>query len=183
MAAREKVVNPPPAKEGVQQTTTSALAPSTFSTLATGAPAWLAEKMKGKAPRGLEVVEAGDFIYPRLVLCQSMTPEVNRDNVRKAGDVMDNLTKELIMEQGTVASPNKLEFIPIVLSKSRFYWEDLDKGGGTLCRSMDALKPEPGGAGKDQGGEPAVTCAECIYKQWDALKEGEKEEDDNGAPK
>lgn len=173
--AKEKAVNAPPAKtDGAQQT--GAIQPLNFSTLADGAPAWLKDKMKGQAPKGLEAADKDDFIYPRLVLCQGLTPDV-ADGKRQQGDIIDNITRELLVPQHT-----PLPFIPVILSKSRMYMTPIDEGGGILCRSFDSLEAQPGGCGKDQGEEPTTNCSECIYAQWDALSEGDKE-DDNGAPK
>lgn len=173
--AKEKTVNAPPAKtNGPQQT--GALTPLSFSTLANGAPKWLQDKMKNQPAKGLEVADKDDFIYPRLVLTQALTPECIEQKC-KPGDIIDNITREVICGQGT-----PLPFVPVILSKTRLFMVDLDKGGGILCRSNDALVALPGGCGKDQGEEYTADCGKCIHAQWDATNQDDKNEEDNGAP-
>lgn len=172
--AKEKSVNAPPAKtNGPQQTALAA--PSNFS-LSAGAPAWLQDKMKGQPAKGLEAADRDDFIYPRLVLAQALTPDVAEGKCRP-GDVLDNITRDVLFPQGTA-----IEFVPVVLSKSRFYMKGLDEGGGILCRSLDSLEAQPGGCGKDQGGQLTRECNECVFKEWDDSTADSKDRT-NGAPK
>lgn len=123
-------------------------------------PDWLRKEMGDGPARGLEGADRTDIIYPRLVLCQGLTPAV-ADGKRKAGDIMDNLTAELLVEQG-----QRLEFIPITMSKSRMYLKPMDEGGGILCRSDDTRTARKGGVGELQDGSPTVDCEQCIHKEW-----------------
>lgn len=160
----EKQVNAPAAKtDGPQET--GALTSAAFNTsLAKGAPEWLTKKMEGKAPRGLEAGDQEDFIYPRLVLCQSLTPFVT-DGKRRVGDICDNITGELICESG-----QKVLFVPVILSKARMFMVPFEEGGGIKCRAFDAMTAQPGGCGQNQGGEPTRNCDECVHKEWDDSK-------------
>lgn len=163
----EKNVNaPPPTTSGNVETTS--LARNMEQQLApTGAmPAWLAEKVGAAAPRGYDQMDAADFILPRLVLAQSMTPEVTNAKENgygiEVGDIFDNLTKQVLAKAG-----EELEIIPIILGKSRMYFGDFDKGEGILCRADDAITSRPGGLGKDEGDQPTRECGKCVYREFD----------------
>lgn len=161
----EKNLNAPPAKEGVKET---AIIPQDVfgGNLTTAAPDWLKKKMEGHVARGLEAADSSDFIYPRLVLCQALTPFV-RDGLRKEGDICDNLTGELFCEVAPKGKePNKLLFVPVILQKARLFMIPFDQGGGISCRSLDSISAEPGGIGKDQGDQPTRVCGDCIHKEW-----------------
>lgn len=170
----EKVVNAPPMKTAAPPmktaapVTETALAPATLNPggLSNSAPAWLQKRMGTEAPRGLEKVDTADIIMPRLVLAQAMSPEVANAAENgygiQVGDIFDNLSKQVLCKAG-----QELEFIPVVLGKSRMHLGDLDKGEGILCRADDAIKARPGGDGKDEGGNPTTDCGKCILKEWD----------------
>lgn len=164
-----KNTNPKPGS-GPQQTSELANVPH-GSQLATNSsmPAWLKRKMEGQAPRGLELADKNDLIYPRLVLCQALSEACKGGPaaIARPGQVIDNLTSQLILEYG-----DELEFIPVIMSKQRIYSKPIAEGGGILCRSDDAIKARPGGKGQDQGGMPTAICANCIMKEWDDSRGG-----------
>lgn len=167
--AQEKQVNAPPMTTAAPVTETkdlaAATAPSPLAVLQ--APAWLQKHMQGQAkPRGLELVDKADIIMPRLVLAQAQSPEVAKPEHKalgiSVGDIFDNISKRIYAKQG-----EPLRAIPVVLGKSRFYLGDYEKGEGILCRADDAITARAGGKGKDQGGQPTVSCEKCVFKEWD----------------
>lgn len=173
MAKSTKNVNAPEASAGVQETAlanvpTQALGSSSM-------PAWLAKRMAAAAPRGLEKVTSDDIIYPRLLLMQGLSPLV-AEGKRRVGEIVDNLTGDLLCGVG-----DKLEFIPVVMSRTRMFLKPIAEGGGMLCRSDDSLNARRGGCGVDQGGNPTLVCADCVHKEWnDSAKD---ESGKGGKPK
>lgn len=171
----EKVVAPPPKTTpevaADEATTTSALATKAASEmqLVGSAPAWLTKAMGDRPAAGFEKMDTADMILPRLVLMQSIMRDVQEGNFN-AGDLVDNITREVIAAKGT-----RLRIIPIALSKSRIYFDEMDKGGKTLCRADDALEARAGGAGKDEAGKATRDCATCIYSKWDDAAEDMKD--------
>ncbi len=173
-APAAKMVNAPP-KTAEMESSTALAKPIQANELTTGAPAWLQAKMNaaGGAPRGLDKMDSADLILPRLVLAQSLSPEVARpdefglegDRLIRVGDIFENLSKEVICRAG-----DELEIIPIVLAKTRMHLQPFADGGGILCRSDDALKARPGGDGVNAGNEPTQDCLACVRKEWDDEK-------------
>lgn len=162
----EKLVNPPPPTTPGNVETTALARNMEQAVAPTGAmPAWLAAKA-GAAPRGYDQMDSADFILPRLVLAQSMTPEVAnaKDNGLgiEVGDIFDNLTKQVLCKAG-----EDLEIIPVILGKSRMYFGDYDKDEGILCRADDAITARPNGIGKDEGDQPTRECAKCVFREFD----------------
>lgn len=158
-----KQVNAPPSTGATPaKVETTALAQNAQpQQLASAAPAWLQKAMEGSKPRGFDKMDQADFIIPRIVLAQAMTPEVADGKVGN-GDMFDNLSKEVLAATGS-----GLVVIPVILGKSRFYLGDMRKDEGILCRADDALTARPGGVGKNEGGEPTRSCVECIHKEFD----------------
>lgn len=171
--ATEKVVNPAPPVVAAATATTTALAKNMQQGLAPTAsmPAWLA-KMVTEAvtpQRGFEEMDAADYILPRLVLAQSMTPEVVNAKANglgiEVGDIFDNLTKMILCKNGET-----LEIIPVILGKSRMLFGDFNKGEKVLCRSDDALTSRKNGRGQDEGGVPTTDCTKCVNREFDEEK-------------
>lgn len=156
-----KQVNAPPAAAQPNVETTALAQNTQPAQLASAAPAWLQKAMQGKAPRGFDKMDNADFIIPRIVLAQGLTPEVTEGKLN-SGDMFDNLSKEVLAAKGT-----PLIIIPIILGKSRMYLGDFDKDEGILCRADDALTARPNGVGKDEGGEFTRDCVKCIHKEFD----------------
>jgi hypothetical protein len=110
-------------------------------------PAFLQDAGTG---RGQEKIEANDLQMPRIKLLQPLSPEAE-DGDNQAGDMLNSLTHENYGKE--------LTFIPIVHFKSRIYWKPREEGGGILCSSMDAQRPNKT--------EYAKSCGECDKKNWD----------------
>jgi hypothetical protein len=160
----EKIVNPPAGE--VKETDSLVHAPTSSALAKSNMPAWLAAKMADHAPQGLEAAERSDLIYPRLVLCQDLTPQV-KDRKADIGDIIDNLTGEILCKAG-----EKLRIIPIVFNKGRVKFKPIVDGGGSTCRSDDSKKAQSGGDGEDEGGNPTTDCSACIHSKWDDSAEG-----------
>lgn len=160
-----KQVNAPPMATEAPVTQT-AITPADVSAPSSLAPAWLQQEMKGRAPVGLERMEDSDLIISRLVLAQSMSPEVANAKTNgygiELGDIFDNLSKDIRCK-----AEDGLEIIPIVLGISRLHFGDINKDEGVLCRSDDGLTARPGGDGIDEGGQPTTDCEKCVLKEFD----------------
>jgi len=88
--------------------------------------------------RGLEGTDKGDFIIPRLALCQSNSPQRKRANDKfipglEEGGMFNTLTQELYEQN--------LPFIPIVLRKHAIEFKDMDQGGGIIDRNVPFNDP------------------------------------------
>ncbi len=106
-------------------------------------------KSEGEQTLGLEGMERADLKMPRLSLCQSMTPQRQRDNPKHIaglteGEFFNTLTGTRFGE--------KLKFVPLLWYKSRILFLPIDEGGGLLCRSEDARHGE---------GDPGGVCQTC----------------------
>jgi hypothetical protein len=116
---------------------------------------------------GLEALDRGDVIIPRLTITQPSTPDIDAVNVGKfsvniTGDFYDNM-----------------RLVCIKLTKGRILWpEKYSKDNEPLCRSHNFQTP----ADDIEGAEPMChTCAvtpgtkdehECDYANWSADKKG-----------
>lgn len=108
--------------------------------------------------RGLENVERRDIVLPRLAVCQSMTPQRKASSPSfikglEEGGFFNSLTGEIYQMI--------LQFIPILIFKSRLYFRPMEDGGGMLCQSPN---------GKT-GGSLSPTCDVCPHSQWGKLGE------------
>lgn len=177
-AKTEKTVAPPPAQtSGPQQTSSLANVP-TSTGLSSAVPAWLQKKMQegGMKPRGFENMGAADYIFPRLVLAQALTPQVVARSGMNAGDIFDNLSGEILLARAPKgAEQPAIRFIPVVMNKSRLWLPPLEEGGSIKCRSVDSITSNANGMGQDQGGKPTRNCADCIFKEFDDSAATDKE--------
>lgn len=129
-------------------------APQASSALA-GMPEYL-RKAPGEQRLGNENVNSSDVTVPRLVLCQSMSPERKKGNAKyiaglEEGDWFNSVTHEVYGRE--------LRVIPAHYYKSRILWagEKGELGGGMKCSSLDAIT----GAG-----DPGGACAQCSFSQF-----------------
>ena len=95
-------------------------------------------------------MDSGDVSVPRIVVLQGLSPEVTNGQ----GKPGDFYVKGL--ERNLGSAP--LEVVILLRNKSRIRWQDLQLGGGILCRSGDA---------KSGVGDPGGNCAACPYSQWE----------------
>jgi hypothetical protein len=105
---------------------------------------------------GFENFDSEKLIVPRLKLVQAMSVEVS-DDIAKAGDYVDNVTKEIIAEKS-----GSITFIPISFNWSRIFFKDLSEGGGIRCRSNNKMGE----------GDPGGDCKTCPYGQWHKGEDG-----------
>lgn len=164
MAKREKAeknVNAPEAG-GVAQTTETAMAKSSGSSLMNSAPDWLAEEMKtAPAKMGFENIDGADIILPRLAVANNTSPEfLDRELDVDMGDIFDNLSKQVLVKQGET-----ITVIPIVVAKSRIRFEKPQPPAPIMCRSLDGKKAIMKG-GMRENEEATTVCDECVYKQF-----------------
>ena len=89
-------------------------------------PDWM-EKDGGK---GLDKFDASDIEIPRLVLLQSLSPQVV-DGDEKPGVFYHSVLEEAI---GT-----ELLIVPICMTKAYILWKPLHEGGGILARADDGI--------------------------------------------
>jgi hypothetical protein len=115
----------------------------------------------GSLTFGQTALDAGDFVPPRVKICQQMSQEV-ADKKAAAGEFFNTLTGE---NYGT-----ELKFIPIQPFKQRIFLVREEKraiieaatgisveGQGLACRSYDMVHGT---------GTPGGECAECPLAVW-----------------
>ena len=100
---------------------------------------------------GLEGFESDMLIVPRLKIVQQMSVEVTELGIRP-GTLVNSLTKE---ELAGPAEP--VEIVPLMISRSRLLFRDMEEGGGIACSARD---------GKHGEGEPGGSCKTCPLSQW-----------------
>jgi hypothetical protein len=114
-------------------------------------PAYLKD-VKGND--GLEAVSNSDLVLPRLMICQSLSDQRNRQKPNfipglEEGNLFNSVTSDIYGE--------KVEVIPIIFSRSRIYFRSRESGGGILCQSFNAI----------DGGTISPTCDACPNSRWD----------------
>lgn len=103
---------------------------------------------------GFENMDAGDVTQPRLMLAQSMTPQRKEEDEKyipglKEGYFFNSVTKKIYGK--------KVKITPVMFFKQNIYFQDIDDGGGLLCRAVDAKHGE---------GTPGGECAKCPKMEW-----------------
>jgi len=78
----------------------------------------------------------GDYVLPRLALCQSGTPQRLSGDVKyieglAEGDFFNTITRK-------VFGPT-VHIVPILFFKSRLLFRPMDQGGGLICQSFDSF--------------------------------------------
>jgi len=93
--------------------------------------------LKGySGPTGSENIDVKDVTIPRILIGQSMSPEVKAGNVEE-GDLFLNITGEVLAKKGV-----PLPFAPLVVGKEFILWRDRDDGGGIFARARRTETPE-----------------------------------------
>lgn len=95
-------------------------------------------------------MDSNDITIPRIVILQGLSPEVSEGRGKPGEFFIKGLERNL------TAKP--LEIVVLLRNKSRIRWQDLQLGGGILCRSFDA---------KHGIGNPGGTCEACPLSQWE----------------
>lgn len=100
---------------------------------------------------GMEGIDNEMLIIPRIKLLQALSAEVEEFDL-KAGSFVNSVTKEVMAEKG-----GSVKIIPLMVKKSRIYFQDMEEGGGILCMAQDGMNGR---------GEPGGVCANCPLKDW-----------------
>jgi hypothetical protein len=92
--------------------------------------------LKGLAKDGLEEMGREDFVLPRIAIAQTLSPAINKKKPGfisglSAGQMYNTVTREIYGEE--------VLFVAVLFSKARIYFEDINKGGGIICQSTNAL--------------------------------------------
>lgn len=103
---------------------------------------------------GFENMGTEDVTQPRLMLAQSMTPQRKKDDPKyikglEEGDFFNSVTNQVY--------GSKVKITPVMFFKQNLLLDDIDSGGGLLCRATD---------GKHGVGAPGGVCAACPKMQW-----------------
>jgi hypothetical protein len=103
---------------------------------------------------GFENMGAEDVTQPRLMLTQNGTPQRKEENDNyieglKEGDFFNSVTGEIYGK--------KVRITPVMFFKQNLLFQDIDEGGGLLCRAVDA---------RHGVGTPGGDCATCPKMQW-----------------
>ncbi len=103
---------------------------------------------------GFENMGTEDVTQPRLMLAQSMTPQRKKDDPKyikglEEGDFFNSVTNQIY--------GRKVKITPVMFFKQNLLMDDIDSGGGLLCRAVD---------GKFGVGTPGGECAKCPKFQW-----------------
>ena len=116
--------------------------------------------------RGVGNISKTDLILPKIILIQPLSPAKLEKGIPE-GHLMNSLTGK---DYG-----DTLIIIPIVHTKGRIFWQDRDLGGGVLCRSDDAIKPNSISVAhalvkkiaRMKKKDPTFTdCTTCPRKDW-----------------
>ncbi len=131
--------------------------------IVTAAPAYLDDYGAPGTPAGFEEVGPGDVKVPRLAVAQALTPQLDESNANhipllKKGDFFNTVT-------GDYFGPS-VKIVPLLKFGNRIRFQDMDKGGGILCRSDDMIH--------GVGDNPVDgNCAKCPYAQFGSARGGE----------
>lgn len=85
---------------------------------------------------GMEEMDRSDFVLPRISIAQQLSPAINKKKPQfiqglVGGQMYNTVTREIYGEE--------LFFVPVLFAKSRIYFEDINKGGGILCQSLNGI--------------------------------------------
>lgn len=112
-------------------------------------PTEVPEYLRGTAGQGLEEMGREDILLPRIAVAQTLSRALNKKKPEfieglQSGDLYNTVTREIY--------GRKLHFVPVLFTKARILFEDINKGGGILCQSLNGIN---GGRLCPQG------CAGC----------------------
>ncbi len=124
-------------------------------------PAYL-RRAENAPPAGLENMERGDMVLPRLGLCQSNSPQRSKQNPKfisgiAEGNYFNSVTRQNYGE--------RVRLVPLLFYKSRILFRPYEEKGGILCQAQDA---------KMGTGNPGGECFKCPKSMFS--KDGEAPE-------
>lgn len=96
--------------------------------------------MKADAGKGTEALTAADLEIPRLILLQSLSPEVTEGDERPGGFY------HTILEETIAPKGEALRIVPIFSEIRYILWRPRHEGGGILARADDGIHWNPGNA-------------------------------------
>jgi hypothetical protein len=116
-------------------------------------PEWL-QDVKGQA--GLEAMDQGDLVLPRLAIAQTLSPALNKSKPKyieglEVGMLYNTVTRRIY-------GPN-VRVVPILFSKMRIKFKPISEGGGIVCQSLNGI---------DGGILHPSDCATCEHSQFKA---------------
>jgi hypothetical protein len=129
-------------------------------------PEWLRSQIGHQ--EGMENVEQGDILIPRLGLCQALSPQKRKSHAAyieglNEGDLFNTVTQEIYGKEITIVS--------LFFFKNRIKYIDIDDGGGIDCISANGI---------DGGRISPDGCSICKFSTWG---NGEKDDEHgNDAP-
>lgn len=94
-------------------------------------------------------IEQEDVTIPRIVILQGLSPEVTEGRGAPGEFYIKGLERKL--------GKGPHEIVVLMRNKSRIRWQDLNAGGGILCRSTDC---------KVGVGDPGGNCQVCPLAEW-----------------
>lgn len=105
---------------------------------------------------GLELMEQGDTVLPRIAIAQDLSPATKKNKPQfieglEVGMLYNTVTREIYGKN--------IYVIPVLFSKMRIEFEEMSKGGGILCTSMNGI---------DGGRKCPKGCAQCADSQFSA---------------
>lgn len=103
---------------------------STEVAIAEESPDWMSKD----AGSGLDKFDASDIEIPRLVLLQSLSPQVTD------GDEQPGVFYHSVLEE---ALGSEIRIVPICLTKAYILWKPRHEGGGILARADDGIHWKP----------------------------------------
>lgn len=99
-------------------------------------------------------MDSNDITIPRIVILQGLSPEVSEGRGKPGEFFIKGLERNL--------GAKPVEIVVLLRNKSRIRWQDLQLGGGILCRSFDA---------REGTGDPGGKCETCPFSQWEMSAE------------
>lgn len=102
---------------------------------------------------GMEKVEQGDILLPRLSVCQALSPQKRKSHTAyieglQEGQLFNTVTQQIYGEE--------VEVIPLFFFKNRIKFNPMDEGGGIDCQSQNGI----------DGGRLCHNCAACQFSIW-----------------
>lgn len=120
--------------------------------------------MKEDRGKGLTNINRDDVALPRIALLQALSPQVSEGSGRP-GEFYHLLAEENLGQ--------KLEVIPVIISRSFLLWKPRSDGGGLLARADDGIHWSPANAqfevkvnGKEVKWATADTVAKSKLDSW-----------------
>lgn len=95
-------------------------------------------------------MNSNDITIPRIVILQGLSPEVSEGRGKPGEFYIKGLERNL--------GNKSVEIVVLLRNKSRIRWQDLQLGGGILCRSFDSRKGQ---------GDPGGDCSACKFQTWE----------------